>query len=423
MAKLRSVKGMNDIVPAASEAVNDVRRWHRLEGAFRNLATRYGFGEIRTPLLEPTELFVRSIGEASDIVEKEMYTFDDKGGKTLTLRPEGTASCARAFLQHNVGARQAVTKWFYVGPMYRRERPAKGRYRQFHQLGCEVYGDAGPFVDAELISLVVQFLADIGIAKTEVLINSLGRADTRDRFRTALLDFLRPQAEKLSEDSQRRLERNPLRVLDSKAPQDQEIAADAPRLTDFLDGEDAAHFASLQESLTALSIPFVVSPQLVRGLDYYNRTLFEVRATDADLGSQNTLCGGGRYDTMLEQFGGANTPAIGFAMGMERLLLSMPSEKPSASIDAFVVVQDPALRADALRIANQLRGAGCRVDSDLRGTSLKSQLRRADKSGARFAVIIGQREVDGATAQLKDLQAGGQREVAQAELAQLLTAG
>ena len=404
MAKLRSVKGMNDILPA------DMPRWHRVEAAFRQRAERYGYAEVRTPILEPTELFVRGIGEVTDIVEKEMYTFEDKGGKTLTLRPEGTASCVRAWLQHSVGGSEPVTKWYYVGPMYRRERPAKGRYRQFHQVGCEIYGDPGPYVDAELIDMVVGFLRELGVLDVEVLVNSLGSGDTRERYREALVTHLAPLRDSLSEDSQRRLETNPLRVLDSKAPQDQEAAASAPTLLDFLSDEDRAHFDGVQATLRALGTPFRVAPRLVRGLDYYTRTLFEVVGRGGDLGAQSTICGGGRYDGMIGDLGGPTTPAIGFAMGVERVLLSMPDEAAAAPLDVFVVAE-AGVRASATTLARDLREAGIRVEADLRGRSLKSQFRRADKSGAPVALVLGEREVEAGTVQLKQLAAGTQESV------------
>ena len=403
MSKLRSVKGMNDLFP------EDTARWHRLEATFRALAESYGFGEVRTPVLEPTELFVRSIGEVTDIVEKEMYTFEDKGGKTLTMRPEGTASCVRAFLQHGVGGQESVTKWYYLGRMYRRERPAKGRYREFWQAGCEVYGDPGPYVDAELIDLVVRFLQAIGVQDVEVLINSIGTEAARARYRDALTAYLRPRASELSEDSQRRLERNPLRVLDSKAPQDQAVVADAPSVLDSLDEQDVAHFEGLKATLDALGTPYRVEPGLVRGLDYYTRTLFEVVGRGGDLGAQSTVCGGGRYDGMIESLGGKATPAVGFAMGLERLLLAGAELAPERRIDVFVAAQKPEQRVEVVKLARDVRALGLKVDADLRGTSLKSQMRRADKSGAKVALVLGEREVQAGTVQLKELREGGEQ--------------
>lgn len=405
MKKLRAVKGMNDILP------EQVPRWHRLEARFREVVERYGYGEVRPPLVEPTALFVRSIGDATDIVEKEMYSFEDRGDKSLTLRPEGTAGCARAYLQHNAGEKKPVNKWYYIGPMFRRERPARGRYRQFYQAGVEVYGDAGPFVDAEMIDMVVGFLRDLGVENLEVLVNSLGGPECRQRYQAALVEYLTPFKDKLSADSQRRLESNPLRVLDSKHPDDQEVASDAPSILDYLDDEDRAHFDGLRETLDLLGTPYRVEPRLVRGLDYYSRTLFEVQGSGGELGAQNALLGGGRYDGMIRDLGGPPTPAIGFAMGLERILLTMAEEDEGPLLDVFVVSAQKELRPRAAVLARDLRNAGLRVDADLRGGSLKSQLRRADKSGAQVALILGESEVARGVVQLKDMVASEQLEV------------
>ncbi len=410
MESLRAVKGMNDVLPA------DIPRWRRIEQTFWRTVERYGYGEVRTPIVEPTSLCVRSIGEATDIVEKEMYTFVDKGEHSLTLRPEGTASAVRAYVEHAIASREPVTKWAYLGPMFRRERPARGRYRQFWQAGVEVYGDPGPHVDAEMIDMVVAMLAELGVKDLEVLINSLGSGETRSRYLDALVAYLKPHASALSADSQRRLETNPLRVLDSKADQDREIAAGAPKILDFLGEDDRAHFEELQRTLDALGTPYRVEPTLVRGLDYYSRTLFEVQGHGGELGAQNTLCGGGRYDGLVEALGGPATPAIGFAMGIERMLLVMEPDEGAGRADVFVVVTDPALRRDAARLLKDLRAAGLSADADLRGGSVKSQLRRADKSGARAALFLGPAEVERGIVQLKDLGSGEQAEVARAEV-------
>ncbi|NLY93752.1 MAG: histidine--tRNA ligase [Myxococcales bacterium] len=402
----RAVKGMNDILP------HEVGRWHRLEREFRKTVESYGFGEIRTPLVEPTELFTRSIGEATDIVEKEMYTFADKGEKSLTLRPEGTASCARAYLEHTIHAREAVTRWYYMGPMYRRERPAKGRYRQFHQAGCEVYGDHGPFVDAEVIDMVVSFLERVGVKDIRVLVNSLGGPETRARYRTALLDYLAPQREKLSADSQRRLETNPLRILDSKAPEDQAIAEGAPSILDFLSEEDRKHFDLLVGTLESLGTPFEIERRLVRGLDYYSRTLFEIQGRGGELGAQNALAGGGRYDAMIEELGGPSIPAFGFALGIERLLLAMSEEAPATEDRVVILAANDRARTEATVLARALRLADHRVETDLRPTaSLKSQLRRADRSGARLVLILGEDELARGVVQWKRLDADKKGEV------------
>lgn len=411
MQTLRAVKGMNDVLPEA------MPRWHRVERAFWRTVERYGYGEVRTPVVEPTALFVRSIGEATDIVEKEMYTFVDKGEHALALRPEGTASAVRAYIEHRVATREPVTKWAYFGPMFRRERPARGRYRQFWQAGVEVFGDPGPYVDAEMIDMLVRMLAELGVKDLEVLINSLGSGDTRARYRDALVAYLRPHADALSADSQRRLETNPLRVLDSKVPGDREIAASAPKILDFLDEDDRAHFDELRATLDALGTPYRVEPTLVRGLDYYTRTLFEVQGHGGELGAQNTLCGGGRYDGLVENLGGPRTPAIGFALGIERILLAAETDVAARGPDAFIVVTDPALRREATVLLSELRSQGRTADADLRGGSVKSQFRRADKLGALTALILGPAELERGVVQLKDLDAGTQTEVARTEAA------
>jgi histidyl-tRNA synthetase len=408
---LRAVKGMKDILP------DETSRWHRLENAFRARAERYGFREARFPIVEPTALFVRSIGETTDIVEKEMYTFTDRGEKSLTLRPEGTASSVRAYVQHNVQAKEPVTKWYYLGPMYRRERPAKGRYRQFYQAGVEVFGDPGPYVDAEVIDMVVGFISELGIDEVEVLINSIGGPDTRARYRDALLEYLGPFRAELCPDCQRRMDANPLRVLDCKVPRCAEIASGAPSMLEHLTDDDREHFDGLQETLTRLGTPYRVDGSLVRGLDYYTRTLFEVLGKGEGLGAQNALLGGGRYDQMVQSLGGPETPAIGFAMGLERLLMAMPQSVPRSHVDVFVVAAQPDVRAEAALLGRELRSAGLRVESDLRGGSLKSQLRRADKLNARIAMILGESEIENGVVQLKDLQQKTQTEVPRTQAA------
>jgi histidyl-tRNA synthetase len=416
MSTLRSVKGMNDILP------DEVTAWRHLEETFRAIATAHGYGEVRTPIVEPNALFVRSIGDTTDIVEKEMYTFEDQGEKLLSLRPEGTASAVRAFVQHSVHAQSPITKWFYIGPMYRRERPAKGRLRQFHQMGMEVYGDPGPFVDAEMIDMAVSFLAALGIVEVEVLVNSLGGAASRAAFREALLTFLEPKRTELCADCQRRMEKNPLRVLDCKVPTCAAIAAGAPSLLDYLDEADQAHFAGLKGALDALGTPYRVDPSVVRGLDYYTRTIFEVKGLGGDLGAQNTLLGGGRYDGMVKSMGGPDVPALGLGIGIERLLLAMP-EKPTAQApDAFIVALRPEQRTAALLLGKQLRAAGLRVENDLRGQSLKSQMRRSDSLGSRFALVLGESEVAAGTVQVKDLRASTQVELPVGEVAAAIQA-
>ncbi|MGB8225120.1 MAG: histidine--tRNA ligase [Polyangiales bacterium] len=402
---LRAVKGMKDILP------DEISKWHRLESTFRERVEAYGFREARFPIVEPTALFVRSIGETTDIVEKEMYTFADRSEKSLTLRPEGTASAVRAYVQHSVQAREPVTKWYYVGPMYRRERPAKGRYRQFYQAGIEVFGDPGPFIDAEIIDMVVGLISSLGITEVEVLVNSIGGPETRENYRVALLEYLAPYRSELCTDCQRRMDANPLRVLDCKVPRCAEIAADAPSILKHLTDDDRAHFDGLQQTLTALGTPHRVDGSLVRGLDYYTRTLFEVLGKGEGLGAQNALLGGGRYDQMVHSLGGPDTPAIGFAMGLERLLMAMPDSELDSHVDVFLVAAQPGVRGEITLLGRELRDAGLRVESDLRGGSLKSQLRRADKINARIAIILGESEVEAGVVQLKDLRKQTQHEV------------
>ncbi|MBL9024214.1 MAG: histidine--tRNA ligase [Myxococcales bacterium] len=403
--KLRAVRGMNDILP------DEIRRWHRVESAFRRVAELYGYEEVRTPLIEDTSLFVRQIGETTDVVEKEMYSFERHGDR-LTVRPEGTAGAARAFVEHGTFAKEPITRWYYLGPMFRGERPAKGRYRQFFQCGCELYGDPGPVSDAEMIDLQVRFLRELGIRDVAVHVNSLGSGDTRARYREALLTHFSPRRDALSEDSQRRLEKNPLRILDSKDPRDHAAAEGAPTILDVLSEEDRAHFDGVKRALDALGITYVVDPKLVRGLDYYTRTLFELKATSADLGAQSTLSGGGRYDDMVEGLGGPKVPAIGFAMGIERLLVAMAEgEAPAKPKPIFIAVLTDAGLAPSLRLASALRARGALVEVDSRDARLKAKLRRADAVGARICVLAGESELERNVFAVKDLAAHAQDEI------------
>ena len=408
---LRAVKGMNDILP------EEIGRWHRLEKAFRAMADVYEYREVRTPIVEPTALFVRSIGEATDIVEKEMYSFE-KHGEGLTLRPEGTAGVVRAFIEHSAHAQRPVSRWFYMGPMFRAERPQKGRYRQFHQAGCEVFGDPGPVVDAEMIDMLVGFFRELGIQSIDVHLNSLGGPGTRTRYRDALVAFLEPQKEKLSDDSKRRLETNPLRILDSKDPRDIELCEKAPSILDLLDEADRQHFDALCKHLDRLGTPYVVDTRLVRGLDYYTRTLFEIRGTGGELGSQNALGGGGRYDNLVRELGGPDTPAIGFAIGLERILLAMPEAPAEERISVLLAPLGARAASEALVIARDLRRLGIPADVDGRGTSLKSMLRRANAMGARYCLVLGESEIDRGIVQVKDLAQHTQEELPLESVAQ-----
>ncbi|HVU00190.1 MAG TPA: histidine--tRNA ligase [Polyangiaceae bacterium] len=401
----RAAKGMNDILP------EEVRRWQRLEAAFRRTAELHGYGEVRTPLLEPTELFVRSVGETTDIVQKEMFTLDHHGD-SLTLRPEGTASAARAYVEHTVHAREPVSRWYYLGPMFRAERPQKGRYRQFYQAGCEIFGDAGPASDAEMIDMLHRLFRELGIADVQVLVNSLGSRGTRERYRDAVRAHLLPLRAELSEASQRRLDDNALRILDSKNPKDQELLQGAPPILDLLDDEDRAHWNALLRHLETLGVPFRVEPKLVRGLDYYTRTLFEVQSASGGLGAQNAIGGGGRYDAMIADLGGPAVPAIGFAIGLERVLLAMGDQAIPGAPSCFVAPIGDAPVGAALGLARTLRDRGVRVDVDARGTSVKGMLRRANSLGARVCVLIGESELGRGVVKVKDLGAHTEVELA-----------
>jgi histidyl-tRNA synthetase len=398
MTTLRAVKGMNDVLP------DEIGRWQRVEQAFARTMSLYGFRETRTPYVEPTGLFVRAIGETTDVVEKEMYSFVHHD-EPLTLRPEGTAGAARAFIEHNVHAKEPVTRWWYSGPMFRAERPQRGRYRQFYQLGAEIFGDPGPGADAEMIDMLVGFLNELRVPGVEVLVNSLGGPGTRAAYRDALVTYLTPKAGELSHDSQRRLHTNPLRILDSKDPRDREAVKDAPTIQDFLDEGDREHFRKLRAALDALGTPYSVDPRLVRGLDYYTRTLFEIKGAHDKLGAGSTLVGGGRYDNMIADLGGPQVPAIGFAAGLERLLIASEIEVPAGAVDALVAPLGEAAIGPALTLARSLRLSGIRTEVDTRGSSLKSQLRRANTLGARVVLILGESELADDHVQVKDLEA------------------
>jgi histidyl-tRNA synthetase len=395
---------MQDILPG------EIERWQAIEARFRRMAELYRYAEIRTPILEQTDLFVRSIGETTEVVDKEMFTFE-RSDESLTLRPENTASAARAYLEHSVHVREPVSRWYYLGPMFRAERPQRGRYRQFHQAGCEIFGDPGPTSDAEMIDMLARWLTELGVGNLEVDVSSLGGPETRARYRRALLDHLRPRQAELSDHARARLEDNPLRVLDSKDERDQRAARGAPSVLDLLEGEDRSHWEGLCRALDALGTPYRVAPGLVRGLDYYTRTVFEIRAVAGDLGSQNTLVGGGRYDHLLESLGGPSVPAIGFAIGLERLLLALPSELAAKDPFCFIAPLGERAGLKALELSRELRSLGVPVDLENRGGSLRSMLRRAGATGASLCVVIGDSELERGVVQLKDLGAHDQSEL------------
>ncbi|UEM40573.1 histidine--tRNA ligase [Pectobacterium aquaticum] len=419
MAKnIQAIRGMNDYLPA------ETALWQRIENSLKQVLSGYGYSEIRTPIVEQTSLFKRAIGEVTDVVEKEMYTFDDRNGESLTLRPENTASCVRAGIEHGILYNQEQRLW-YVGPMFRYERPQKGRYRQFHQLGCEVFGLQGPDIDAELILMTARWWRVLGIADhVKLELNSIGSLDARARYREALVAFLEQHKDQLDEDCLRRMYTNPLRVLDTKNPQIQVLLNDAPVLTDYLDDESRAHFEALGELLTQSGIPYTVNPRLVRGLDYYNRTVFEWVTTS--LGAQGTVCAGGRYDGMVEQLGGHATPAVGFAMGLERLVLLVQSVNPDfkaqPNVDVYLISSGTGTQVAAMQLAEKLRDAlpQLKLMTNYGGGNFKKQFARADKWGARVALVLGENEVAAGQVVVKNLSNGEQDTLAQADVASRL---
>jgi histidyl-tRNA synthetase len=407
MAKtIQAVRGMNDILPADSAA------WQHLEDTLRDVVHAYGYQEIRLPLLEKTELFKRSIGEVTDIVEKEMYTFDDRNGDSLTLRPEGTAGCVRACLEHGLLHNQLHRLW-YSGPMFRYERPQKGRYRQFHQIGVEAFGMPGPDIDAEMIFMTARMWERLGLQGAVLQINSLGTPGARAAYRAALVEYLRGHAAELDADSTRRLESNPLRILDSKNPDMQTVIAAAPRLPDYLDDESREHFDGLCALLDAAGLGYEINPRLVRGLDYYSKTVFEW-VTDR-LGAQGTICAGGRYDGLVEFLGGKPVPAVGFAVGLERLLGLLAAggvELPVNEPHVYLVLSGAQAAQRGMVFADELRTAipGLRLQANCGGGSFKSQFKRADRSGAAYALVIGDDEAEQQRVLLKPLRDRSEQE-------------
>ncbi len=410
---------MNDCLPTQSPL------WQKLENTVKNVISAYGYNEVRMPIVEETNLFSRAVGEETDVVSKEMYTFDDRNGDSLTLRPEGTAGCVRSCIQNSLINRDEQRLW-YMGPMFRHERPQKGRYRQFHQCGVEVFGLNGPDVDAELIMMTARLWRELGIDKhVRLELNSIGSQEDRADYRTALVAFLEQHIDVLDEDCKRRMHTNPLRVLDTKNPDIQAILGDAPRLSEYLGEESKAHFAGLCELLDAAGIEYTVNERLVRGLDYYNRTVFEW--ITESLGAQGTVCGGGRYDGLVEQLGGKPTPAVGFAMGLERLVLMLDTLELTdvrRSVDVYVVTAGEGTMMAGMKLAEQLREAisGVRVMNHFGGGNFKKQFKRADKVGAVVALVLGENEVADNTVVLKDLVGGEQETYSQAEVAEKIAA-
>jgi len=398
-SKIQSIRGMHDLLPEQSPL------WQFFENTARTVIQSYGYNEIRMPIVESTDLFCRSIGEVTDIVEKEMYTFDDRNGDSLTLRPEGTASCVRAGIQHGLFHNQQQRLW-YMGPMFRHERPQKGRYRQFHQIGVETFGMDGPDIDVELILMTARLWKQLGLKDVRLEINTLGSNEARAQYKTVLIDYFNQHKELLDEDSTRRLESNPLRILDSKNPAMQELIESAPKLMDGLDEESQQHFTQLQSQLTAAGIEYSVNTRLVRGLDYYCKTVFEW-VTD-QLGSQGTVCAGGRYDGLVKQLGGRMTPAAGFAMGIERLLALLQDQgfECDGSIDVYLALQGDLAQQKGMLFAETLRDTLPELSMQVNcsGGGFKSQIKKADKSGATLALILGEDEINQQTVTVKHLR-------------------
>jgi histidyl-tRNA synthetase len=405
---------MNDILPP------EVAKWQYVEEKAKSILDAFAYRELRTPILEYTPLFLRSVGESTEVVGKQMYTFDDRDGSSVSMRPEGTASAVRAYISRSQWNREPVTRWYYLGPMFRHERAQRGRLRQFHQIGAEIFGLPGPAIDAEMIAMLVSLLAELGIkpADIEVAVNSLGSPDERVAYREALRTYFSQHADKLDEFSRQRLTTNPLRILDSKDPDVQSLAKGAPILLDVLGDPSKQHFEAVRGHLAALGVDSVLDPRLVRGLDYYTGTIFEIKAKVGELGAQNTVCGGGRYDKLVASLGGPEIPAMGFGMGVERILLAMSASAESfdPGLMLFIAALGEKARAFALPVAHRLRLAGVRTEIEHRDVGLKAQLKRADALHARLALIVGENELATGKFILRDLTTREQSELTEAEL-------
>tara|TARA_Y100000815_G_scaffold1065_2_gene938 strand:+ start:489 stop:1754 length:1266 start_codon:yes stop_codon:yes gene_type:complete len=401
---IRSIKGTQDILPSQSH------RWQVLEATIHNTMDTYGYSEIRTPAFERTELFSRGVGEETDIVSKEMYSWTDQGGENLTLKPELTAPVVRSFIQHNLGGQSPINKLYYIDALFRRERPQKGRYRQFHQFGIEAFGSEHPEIDAEVIALAMSVFNDIGLTGLTLKLNSIGSPECRSDYRNALRDFLKPHFNDLSETSQKRFENNPMRILDTKIPHEIEILKEAPNISDSLTAEDKAHFEEVCSLLDAMGIQYLIESNLVRGLDYYTRTTFEITSTE--LGAQDAICGGGRYDGLVETLGGKPTPGIGFAAGMERILLALGDDDLSGkTTQVYIVGLGDGVRPTVAKLAEDLRQNNVRTNFDPLRRSMKAQMREANKCGATIAIIIGDKELVTGRAEVKDLSSGDQQKI------------
>ena len=411
-------RGTKDILP---DTVGD---WNYVEKEIRELCRRFGYSEIRTPIFEHTELFQRGIGEGTDVVDKEMYTFTDRGERSITLRPENTASAVRAYLQNKLYAQSNLVKLFYIGSMFRYDRPQAGRMREFHQFGIEALGEANPAVDAEVILLAMNLLEGLGLKDLELSINSVGCPKCRSKYRTMLQDFFRDKLDDLCEDCRSRFERSPLRILDCKKDSDKPYMVDAPKITDCLCDECAEHFGKLKELLTSAGVKFSHDPRLVRGLDYYTKTAFEIKYPP--LGAQSAVAGGGRYDGLIEEMGGNPTPAVGFATGLERLLLALESQnllpEKNRSVDAYVVALGDAAQAEGFKLLNNLRQQGLSAAMDFAGRSMKAQMKQANKLGARYSVILGDDEIAEGVVMLRSMEDSSQEKIPMADVAEKIKA-
>ena len=407
MAKetIQSIKGTKDILPDQSHG------WQALKVIIRSTMNNYGYKEIRTPAFERTELFSRGVGEETDIVSKEMYSWTDQGGEKLTLKPDLTAPVVRAFIQHNLREQSPINKLYYIDALFRRERPQKGRYRQFHQFGIEAFGSENPEIDAEVIAVALAVLNNLGLEGLTLKLNSIGSPECRSLYRKTIRSYLKPYLNDLSGISQRRFEKNPLRILDTKIPHEIEILNDIPNVSDSWTPEDKAHFEELKSLLDAMDIQYSLAPRLVRGLDYYTRTTFEI--TSSALGAQDALCGGGRYDGLVKTLGGKATPGIGFAAGMERILLAMGNfDSNINNTQLYIVGLGDTVRPVVVKLAEDLRQNNIRTNFDSLRRSLKAQMREANKAGARYAILIGDQELESGEAELKDLSTGDQEKIA-----------
>lgn len=413
---IRSVKGTHDILP------DQTWRWRRIESSLHNFMQKYGYQEIRTPAFEKTELFVRGVGEDTDIVSKEMYSWTDQGGENLTLKPELTAPVVRSFIQHNLGNLSTVNRLYYMDALFRRERPQKGRTRQFHQFGAEVFGSEHPEADAEIIAISYNFFKDIGLDELNLKLNSIGSEECLHNYRNELRNYLKPFLNDLTETSQKRFNNNPLRILDTKIEHEKEVLKGAPEIGNFLTADDKNHFEEVKSLLNTLSIPFTIDSLMVRGLDYYTRTTYEITSTA--LGAQDALCGGGRYDKLVETLGGKPTPAVGFAAGIERLLLASSESNVIESNDDVVQVNIIGLtdnvRYNCQVLAQELRNNGFSVSTDLLRRSLKPLMREANRNNALIAILIGDDELKNNTVQVKNMKTGEQSAVMKNELIEYL---